>query len=74
MLDAGGNIKITDRLKDMFITGGFNVYPAEVEAALGRHPDVAQASVVGVPDDRMGEVCAAFVIPRAGVGARRRPT
>ncbi len=67
VLDAAGNIKITDRLKDMFITGGFNVYPAEVEAILGQHPDVAQASVVGVPDERMGEVCAAFVIPRTGV-------
>ncbi|MDE0802726.1 MAG: AMP-binding protein [Acidimicrobiales bacterium] len=65
VLDAAGNIKITDRLKDMFITGGFNVYPAEVEAILWRHPEVAQASVVGVPDERMGEVCAAFVIPRS---------
>ncbi len=66
VLDADGNIKITDRLKDMFITGGFNVYPAEVEAILSSHPGVAQASVVGVPDERMGEVGAAFVIPRAG--------
>ena len=66
VLDADGNIKITDRLKDMFITGGFNVYPAEVEALLGAHPDVAQVAVVGVPDDRMGEVGAAFVIPRQG--------
>ncbi len=66
VLDAHGNIKITDRLKDMFITGGFNVYPAEVEAILAGHPGVAQASVVGVPDDRLGEVCAAFVIPRSG--------
>ncbi|MDZ7674912.1 MAG: FadD3 family acyl-CoA ligase [Acidimicrobiales bacterium] len=66
VLDADGNIKITDRLKDMFITGGFNVYPAEIEAILHTHPDIAQAAVVGVPDERMGEVCAAFVIPRAG--------
>ncbi len=66
VLDAAGNIKITDRLKDMFITGGFNVYPAEVEAALGGHPDVAQTAVVGIPDARMGEVCVAFVVPRAG--------
>ena len=66
VLDADGNIKITDRLKDMFITGGFNVYPAEVEAGLGRHPDIAQVAVVGVPDERMGEVCAAFVVPRSG--------
>ncbi len=66
VLDADGNIKITDRLKDMVITGGFNVYPAEVEAILGQHPDIAQAAVVGMPDDRMGEVCVAFVIPRTG--------
>ena len=66
VLDAHGNLKITDRLKDMFITGGFNVYPAEVEAILGRHPHLAQVAVVGVPDERMGEVCAAFVVPRAG--------
>ena len=66
VLDTDGNIKITDRLKDMFITGGFNVYPAEVEAILSTHPAIAQAAVVGVPDERMGEVCAAFVIPRAG--------
>lgn len=66
VLDADGNIKITDRLKDMFITGGFNVYPAEVEAILAGHPAIAQAAVVGIPDDRMGEVCAAFVVPRAG--------
>ena len=65
-LDADGNIKITDRLKDMFITGGFNVYPAEVEAILRTHPDIAQAAVVGVPDARMGEACAAFVVPSAG--------
>ncbi len=66
VLDAAGNLKITDRLKDMFITGGFNVYPAEVEAILGRHPDIAQVAVVGVPDERMGEVCAAFLVPRTG--------
>lgn len=66
VLDADGNIKITDRLKDMFITGGFNVYPAEVEAALSKHPEVAQAAVVGVPDERMGEVGVAFLVPRAG--------
>lgn len=67
VLDAAGNIKITDRLKDMFITGGFNVYPAEVEAILRGHPGVAVASVVGIPDDRMGEVGAAFLIPVTGV-------
>lgn len=68
VLDEHGNIRITDRLKDMFITGGFNVYPAEIEAILHTHPDIAQAAVVGVPDERMGEVCVAFVIPRVGTG------
>jgi acyl-CoA synthetase (AMP-forming)/AMP-acid ligase II len=66
LLDADGNIRITDRKKDMFIVGGFNVYPAEVEAALLRHPGVAQVAVVGAPDHRLGEVGAAFVVPRTG--------
>ena len=66
LLDEQGNIRITDRLKDMFIVGGFNAYPAEIEAELLRHPDVAQAAVIGVPDERLGEVGAAFVIPVAG--------
>jgi len=65
-MDDGGYLKITDRKKDMFITGGFNVYPAEVERLLLLHPDVAQAAVIGVPDDRMGEVGLAFVVPAAG--------
>ena len=68
LLDELGNIRITDRLKDMFIVGGFNAYPAEIEAALLRHPDIAQAAVIGVPDERLGEVGAAFVIPVAGHG------
>jgi acyl-CoA synthetase (AMP-forming)/AMP-acid ligase II len=61
-----GNLRIVDRLKDMVIVGGFNVYPAEVEAVLRAHPDVDQVAVVGVPDDRLGEVPAAFVVPAAG--------
>ena len=65
-VDDGGNIHITDRKKDMFIVGGFNAYPAEIEAALLEHPDIAQVAVVGVPDERMGEVGVAFVIPRPG--------
>jgi HIP---CoA ligase len=65
VLDAQGLLRITDRLKDMFIVGGFNAYPAEIEQVLSRHPDVAQVAVIGVPDDRMGEVGAAFVVPRA---------
>jgi acyl-CoA synthetase (AMP-forming)/AMP-acid ligase II len=65
-VDGAGNIHITDRKKDMFIVGGFNAYPAEIEAALLGHPDIAQVAVVGAPDERMGEVGVAFVLPRAG--------
>jgi acyl-CoA synthetase (AMP-forming)/AMP-acid ligase II len=66
VMDARGNIRITDRKKDMFIVGGFNAYPAEIEAVLLRHGAVAQVAVVGAPDDRLGEVGVAFVVPRAG--------
>ena len=65
-LDADGNLRITDRLKDMYICGGFNVYPAEVEQVLARLPGVAESAVIGVPDDRLGEVGAAFVVRRPG--------
>ncbi|MCU1378433.1 MAG: AMP-dependent synthetase and ligase [Acidimicrobiales bacterium] len=64
-VDDGGNLHITDRKKDMFIVGGFNAYPAEIEAILLGHPDVAQVAVVGVPDERMGEAGVAFVVPKA---------
>jgi len=66
LLDDDGRVHITDRLKDMFIVGGFNAYPAEIEQILTRHPDIAQVAVIGVADERMGEVGAAFVIARAG--------
>lgn len=66
VMDEHGNLKITDRKKDMYIVGGFNTYPAEVEAMLLAHPGVAQAAVVGMPDDRLGEVGRAFVVPRQG--------
>jgi len=66
LIDEGGNLRITDRIKDMFIVGGFNAYPAEIEAQLLQHPDVAQVAVVGRPDERMGEVGVAFVIPVPG--------
>ena len=65
-LDEHGCLKITDRMKDMFIVGGFNVYPAEVENAISTHPDVTEAAVVGIPDARLGTVARAFVVPRHG--------
>ncbi|MEZ5320952.1 MAG: FadD3 family acyl-CoA ligase [Microthrixaceae bacterium] len=68
-LNEDGYLKITDRTKDMFIVGGFNVYPAEVEGLLASHPAIAQSAVVGIPDDRMGEVGHAFVVLRPGVDA-----
>ena len=66
VLDHDCNIRITDRLKDMFISGGFNCYPAEIENQLLQHAAVAQVAIVGMPDPRMGEVCAAFVVIKAG--------
>jgi acyl-CoA synthetase (AMP-forming)/AMP-acid ligase II len=66
VIDADGRIRITDRIKDMFIVGGFNAYPAEIEKILDDHPAVALCAVIGVPDVRMGEVGAAFVVPRRG--------
>jgi fatty-acyl-CoA synthase len=64
LVDDEGHLRIVDRLKDMYISGGENVYPAEVEAALHSHPDVAECAVIGVPDDRWGEVGRAFVVLR----------
>ncbi len=65
-LDDRGYLTITDRIKDMFTVGGFNVYPAEVEQVLTRHEAILECAVVGVADDRMGEAGVAFVVPRAG--------
>ena len=65
VMDEAGNVAITDRLKDMYVSGGFNVYPAEVEAVLRQHPAVGQVAVIGVPDRRMGEVGLALVVPAA---------
>jgi acyl-CoA synthetase (AMP-forming)/AMP-acid ligase II len=65
-LDPAGYLTITDRLKDMYICGGFNVYPAEVEQVLARIDGVAESAVIGVPDARLGEVGRAFVVPRPG--------
>ena len=65
-VDDAGNLRITDRLKDMYICGGFNVYPAEVEQVLARLDGVAEAAVIGVPDERLGEVGRAFIVRRVG--------
>ena len=65
-MDENGYIRITDRKKDMYISGGFNVYPAEVEKLLSAHPAIAMAAVIGVPDERMGESGKAFIVPRDG--------
>jgi acyl-CoA synthetase (AMP-forming)/AMP-acid ligase II len=65
-VDEAGNLRITDRLKDMYTCGGFNVYPAEVEQALMRLDGVADVAVIGVPDERLGEVGKAFIVQRAG--------
>ena len=61
-----GCVKIVGRVKDMFIVGGFNAYPAEIENALLRHPDVQQVAVIGIPDQRLGEVGMAFVVLQSG--------
>jgi HIP---CoA ligase len=69
VLSAAGNVTITDRVKDMFVVGGFNAYPAEIEAILRGHEAVAQVAVVGMPDERMGEVGCAYIVPTAAAAA-----
>jgi acyl-CoA synthetase (AMP-forming)/AMP-acid ligase II len=66
VMDDRGYIMITDRKKDMFIVGGFNAYPAEIENLLLAHDDIAQVAVVGIPDGRLGEIGVAFVVPTSG--------
>lgn len=66
VMDERGYIQITDRMKDMFIVGGFNAYPAEIETLLLRREDLVAAAVIGVPDERLGEVGLAFVVPAPG--------
>lgn len=68
-LDEGGRLKVIGRKKDMYIVGGFNAYPAEIEGFLLEHPAVSQVAVIGVPDERLGQVGKAFVVARAEVGA-----
>lgn len=65
-LDAHGNLRILGRRKEMLITGGFNVYPAEIEAYIAEHPQVALCACLGIPDPVMGELGLAFVVPRPG--------
>src|SRR6516164_11465732 len=68
-LDADGYVYIYDRVKDMIISGGENIYPAEVENALFGHPAVADVAVIGVPDPRWGEAVKAIVVLKQGVQA-----
>ncbi|GAB5487267.1 MAG: FadD3 family acyl-CoA ligase [Parasphingorhabdus sp.] len=63
-MDQDGYVRITDRKKDMYISGGFNVYPAEVEKLLSGHPAVEMVAVIGVPDQRMGEIGKAYIVTR----------
>ncbi len=70
-VDADGYLYIRDRVKDMIISGGENVYPAEVESALMAHPAIADVAVIGVPDDRWGETVKAIVVPATGADADR---
>ena len=65
-IDDAGFVRIVDRIKELVITGGFNVAPTEVENALRRHPSIADAAVVGLPDDRAGEQVVAAVVAAAG--------
>jgi len=68
-LNGRGYLHITDRKKDMYISGGFNCYPAEIEKLLAAHPAIETAAVIGIADERMGEVGAAFVMLRPGMQA-----
>jgi len=68
-LDESGRLRIAGRKKDMFIVGGFNAYPAEIEGFLLEHPAVAQVAVIGVPDERLGQVGKAFVVATRRIDA-----
>jgi acyl-CoA synthetase (AMP-forming)/AMP-acid ligase II len=68
--DERGNLRITDRTKDMFVVGGYNAYPAEIEQVIMHHESVSEVAVIGVPDERMGEVGRAYVVLRPGARAR----
>ena len=64
VLDELGYLRITDRMKDMYVVGGFNCYPAEIERLILEHPMVEQVAVIGVPDERMGEIGKAFIVTK----------
>jgi long-chain acyl-CoA synthetase len=66
-LDADGNLYVVDRIKDMIIRGGENIYAAEIEAALFEHPDITDCAVIGVPHERLGEEVGAVIRVRDGV-------
>lgn len=68
-MDEDGFVYVVDRVKDMIISGGENIYPAEVESALCDHPDVAEAAVIGIPDDKWGEAVKAVVVMKPGKSA-----
>jgi acyl-CoA synthetase (AMP-forming)/AMP-acid ligase II len=70
-LDEDGYLYVRDRIKDLIISGGENIYPAEVERVLVRHPDVAEVAVIGVPDPTWGESVMAVIVPRAGASVER---
>jgi acyl-CoA synthetase (AMP-forming)/AMP-acid ligase II len=65
-IDADGYVYVTDRIKDMIISGGENIYPAEIERVLAEHPAIADVAVIGVPDERWGEVPKAVVVLKPG--------
>jgi acyl-CoA synthetase (AMP-forming)/AMP-acid ligase II len=65
-MDTEGRLRILDRIKDIVIVGGFNAYPVEIEITLGQHPAIAEVAVIGLPDERMGEVTAACVVLKPG--------
>src|SRR6185503_15541444 len=66
VMDERGYLTITDRKKDMFIVGGFNCYPAEIEKMMLAHPEIAEVAIIGMPDERLGEVGMAFVVLAPG--------
>jgi long-chain acyl-CoA synthetase len=68
-LDEDGYLFICDRVKDMIVSGGENIYPAEIESALYEHADVSEAAVIGVPDDTWGEAVKAFIVRKPGATA-----